>query len=65
MDESKGDIAIENKGKIGGLNIMEFARGFAFPTFPLMNPIVMSEFRQEWKVRIYIKALYYDFGNVI
>lgn len=56
MEESKGYITSESEEMDNGIDSMEIARGFAFPAFPLTNPIFIRDFKREQNTQTYIKV---------
>lgn len=62
MDGLKEATATESGGIVGSLFPREDFRSFAFPTFPLKDPAIVDDFKQECKVWIYIRARHNTFG---
>lgn len=56
MEESKRDITFTDGRVTICHDSREIARGFSFPTFPLLNQIVASDFRHKRKAQTYIRA---------
>lgn len=62
LENSKKEVVVGDGRIVGSLDLREVAKGFVFPTLPMINSTDVVNFKKERKAHTYVRVHHHAFG---